>query len=111
MLAMQEVWIEEEKRMARRRTWEISDEFWALVEPLLPTTRRDPERIYKRKPGGGKKAKYRERLYFAGIVDHLERVPAREIRGFGFVGPAPPFPGMGEGGIVLGDLAQRPGGV
>ena len=53
----------------RTRTWEISDEFWALVEPLLlPTTRRDSERGYKRKPGGGRKAKYSDRLYFSGIV-------------------------------------------
>ncbi|MDR1647488.1 MAG: transposase, partial [Zoogloeaceae bacterium] len=54
--------------MKKTRTWEISDEFWALVEPLLPATRRDVERSYKRKPGGGKKAKYSDRLYFAGIV-------------------------------------------
>ncbi|MDR0736723.1 MAG: transposase [Zoogloeaceae bacterium] len=53
--------------MKRTRVWEISDEFWALVEPLLPT-RRDAERSYKRKPGGGKKAKYSDRLYFAGMV-------------------------------------------
>ena len=52
----------------RTRTWEISDEFWALVEPLLPATRRDSERGYKRKPGGGRKAKYSDRLYFSGIV-------------------------------------------
>ena len=54
--------------MARTHPWEISDEFWALVEPLLPETRRDAERIYKRRPGGGRKAKYSDRLYFAGIV-------------------------------------------
>ena len=54
--------------MARTHHWEISDEFWALVEPLLPETRRDAERIYKRRSGGGRKAKYSDRLYFAGIV-------------------------------------------
>jgi hypothetical protein len=55
----------EEKRMARTHPWEISDEFWALVEPLLPATRRDKARDYKRKPGGGRKAKYSDRQYFA----------------------------------------------
>ncbi len=54
--------------MARIRTWEISDEFWALVEPLLPETRRDPSRTYKRKPGGGRKTVYSDRLYFEAIV-------------------------------------------
>jgi transposase len=80
----------EEKEMARTHPWEISDEFWSLVEPLLPESRRDPGRIYlrrpggggrpvaivqprpgriyKRKPGGGRKAEYSDRLYFAGIV-------------------------------------------
>jgi hypothetical protein len=38
--------------MRRTRTREISDEFWALLEPLPPATRRDVERSYKRKPGG-----------------------------------------------------------
>ena len=54
--------------MARTHTWEISDEFWALVEALLPKTRRDPSRPYKRKPGGGKKPTYSDRLFFSGIV-------------------------------------------
>jgi len=28
--------------MKRIRTWAIPDDFWALVEPLLPASRRDP---------------------------------------------------------------------
>jgi transposase len=36
--------------MARTRSREISDEFWALVELLLAKTRRNPEQIYKRNP-------------------------------------------------------------
>ena len=40
--------------MARIKTWEISDEFWALVEPLVPKKERDPNKVYKRKPGGGR---------------------------------------------------------
>jgi transposase len=57
--------------MARTHPWEISDEFWARVEPLLPATRRDAERTYKRKLGGGRKPKYSDRLFFAGIVHVL----------------------------------------
>ncbi|HNX03934.1 MAG TPA: transposase [Opitutales bacterium] len=45
-----------------------SDEFWALVEPLVPKTRREPGRAYRRKPGGGRKATYSDRTCFAGIV-------------------------------------------
>jgi transposase len=55
--------------MARIKTWEVSDEFWGLVEPLIP---KDPriteEKTYLRKPGGGRKRKYSDRLYFAAIV-------------------------------------------
>ena len=54
--------------MARVQTWEISDEFWRLVEPLIPTSARTAEKTYRRKPGGGRKRKYSDRLYFAAIV-------------------------------------------
>ena len=54
--------------MARIHTWEISDEFWALVEPLVPKTRRSPCKKYRRKPGGGRKPDYSDRLYFSAIV-------------------------------------------
>lgn len=54
--------------MARIKTWEISDEFWELVEPLIPESPRTGEKTYMRKPGGGRKRKYSDRLYFAAIV-------------------------------------------
>jgi len=54
--------------MARIRTWEISDAFWDLVEPLIPTSPRLYEKTYTRKPGGGRKRKYSDRLYFSAIV-------------------------------------------
>ena len=54
--------------MARIVTWEISDEVWGLVEPLLPSTRRTPGREYQRSVGGGRKAKYSDRVYFSAIV-------------------------------------------
>lgn len=41
--------------MPRTRTWEISDEFWSLVEPLIPKKERISEKTYKRKPGAGRK--------------------------------------------------------
>lgn len=41
--------------MTRVRAWVISDEFWALVEPLVPKRQRDPNKTYKRKEGGGRK--------------------------------------------------------
>jgi putative transposase len=44
--------------MARIHTWEISDDFWNLVEPLIPTSPRLEEKNYTRKPGGGRKRKY-----------------------------------------------------
>ena len=37
------------------KSWEVSDQFWAVVEPLVPKPERDPKREYKRKPGAGRK--------------------------------------------------------
>ena len=54
--------------MARVKTWEISDAFWELVKPLIPTSPRVDEQEYRRKPGGGRKRKYSDRLYFTAIV-------------------------------------------
>ena len=52
----------------RKKTWEISDDFWNLAEPLIPQGARSPEKTYKRQPGGGRKPRYTYRLYFAAIV-------------------------------------------
>ena len=54
--------------MARTRTWEISDDFWTLVEPLIPTSLRTSDKTYKRRPGAGRKPKYSNRTYFAAMV-------------------------------------------
>jgi len=55
--------------MPRTHPWEISDEFWTLVEPLIPASPRfGDNKVYKRKPGGGAKAKYSNRIYFSAIV-------------------------------------------
>ncbi len=57
--------------MARIKAWEISDEFWQLVEPLIPISCRDAGKTCIRKPGGGRKRNYSDRLYFAAIVSVL----------------------------------------
>ena len=54
--------------MPRTKPWEISDAFWALIEPLVPTSLRSNGKEYRRKPGGGRKQKYSNRLYFSAIV-------------------------------------------
>ncbi len=42
--------------MAKIQSWEVSDAFWKKVEPLVPVIERDSNKIYKRKPGGGRKS-------------------------------------------------------
>ena len=49
------------------QSWEVSDEFWKRVEPLIPKFRRDANQIYRRKPGGGRKRKA-PRLVFEAII-------------------------------------------
>jgi transposase len=51
----------------RLYSWEISDEFWAKVEPLIPSKRRVRRRKYLRDPGGGRKP-IPPRTVFAAIV-------------------------------------------
>jgi transposase len=41
--------------MKQKRSWEITDEFWAIAEPLIPNKTRDPDKTYQRKPGGGRR--------------------------------------------------------
>lgn len=53
--------------MAKIQSWEVSKEFWAVVEPLIPKKVRDPQRAYRRRPGGGRKP-LPPRQVFEGIV-------------------------------------------
>ena len=53
--------------MPRIQSWEVSDAFWERVEPLLPRPARDPNKQYRRKPGGGRKPLDYRRV-FEGIV-------------------------------------------
>ena len=54
--------------MAKTQSWEVSDELWQRVEPLVPKppARRTRQR-YRRRPGGGRKP-LGNRQIFAGIV-------------------------------------------
>ena len=49
------------------RSWELSDKFWDLVEPLIPERHRPRNRKYKRKAGGGRKA-MEPRKVFEAII-------------------------------------------
>jgi transposase len=40
--------------MVRKKSWEITDEFWNEFKSLLPEKERDPNKVYKRAPGGGR---------------------------------------------------------
>ena len=31
------------------KSWEVSDEFWARVAPLIPKVKRDPKKSYQQK--------------------------------------------------------------
>lgn len=54
--------------MKRLMTWEITDEFWNLAEPLVPQNLRSPDRQYARKSGAGRKQRYSDRLYLSAIL-------------------------------------------
>lgn len=49
------------------KSWEVSDPFWEIVEPLIPMPKRDREKQYKRKVGGGRKP-IEPRIVFSAIV-------------------------------------------
>ena len=53
--------------MAKTKSWEVTDDFWKRVEPLVPVRKRPVEQSYVRKAGGGRKPKD-ARLVFEGIV-------------------------------------------
>lgn len=38
-----------------KKAWEVSDKFWKLVEPLIPQPSRVEGKLYRRRPGGGRK--------------------------------------------------------
>ena len=54
--------------MSIKKTWDISDAFWELVQPLIPTDSRVANKTYQGQRGGGRKPKYSNRLYFSAMV-------------------------------------------
>lgn len=53
--------------MTKAKSWEVTDEFWQRVQPLIPQRQRLENKNYIRKPGGGRKPKD-PRLVFEAIV-------------------------------------------
>ena len=49
------------------KSWEVSDAFWSIVEPLIPKPKRDEKKQYKRISGGGRKP-LNPRKVFSAIV-------------------------------------------
>jgi len=41
--------------MIQKHSWEITDEFRAIAGPLIPKNTRNPDKEYRRKPGGGRR--------------------------------------------------------
>ena len=37
------------------QSWTISDELWEAIKDQVPTKQRDPNKVYKREPGAGRK--------------------------------------------------------
>ena len=52
---------------AHAHSWEVTDEFWARVAPLVPPPVRDPSKEYRRSAGAGRPPKP-ARLVFEAIV-------------------------------------------
>jgi transposase len=51
----------------KTKSWEVSDAFWSRVAPLVPPPKRDPNKAYKRKSGGGRKP-IPNRIIFEAIM-------------------------------------------
>lgn len=53
--------------MIKIQSWEVSDSFWERVEWLIPAPVYTPEKLYKRKTGGGRKPIPPRRIFEAII--------------------------------------------
>jgi len=40
--------------MRQKKSWEITDSFWEVAQPLIPYKERDSNKQYKRRSGGGR---------------------------------------------------------
>jgi transposase len=50
------------------KSWEVSDAFWAIVEPLIPKPKREQEKQYKRRVGGGRKPIEARKIFAAKVI-------------------------------------------
>jgi putative transposase len=55
--------------MSKTKSWEITDDFWSRVEPLISVRERPGDQSYSRAAGGGRKPK--------DGVDPFSRTPYR----------------------------------
>jgi len=53
--------------MSAIKSWTVSDELWAKVEPLIPKAKRPKARKYRRRPGAGRKPMAPRRVFEAII--------------------------------------------
>ncbi len=53
--------------MKATKSWTVSDEMWKRVKPLIPARKRDENKDYVRRPGGGRKP-MDPRVVFEAIV-------------------------------------------
>jgi transposase len=51
--------------MKKIKFYEVSDEFWSKVEPLIPAAERPADRAYQRRSGGGRKAMMARQIFTA----------------------------------------------
>ena len=58
---------QEKQSKSRIKSWEVSDEFWAKAAPLVPKPKRDADKTYQRRRGGGRKP-MEPRKVFCAIV-------------------------------------------
>ena len=47
------------------KSWEVSDRFWKLAEPLIPDRKRLEQNVYRRKEGGGRKPMDKKKVFQA----------------------------------------------
>lgn len=70
--------------MAKVQSWQVSDELWNKVEPLIPLRRRDPKKTYSRKAWWWRKP-LDPRIVFSAIVFvlrtgiHWKALPKKEF--------------------------------
>ena len=87
--------------MPKVKSWEVSDSFWNVVEPLIPPPERDPNKEYKRKSGGGRKP-IRSRTIFEGIMFVLRTgCQGKPCQKNGLAVPVPFTPILHDGSVKV----------